>query len=211
MGGIHHLRVIQRSFLLSYKSLADNHSSAQFSWFGTWQEDANIKSGQFECYGKAQRNIRLGQLLDDPQIVLTWISGLDASIRNGKVINVTATGVRSHGFTINVDCANGALNWTSISWIALAKTCGFATGKYQSEIGAEEAEGYCPFEDGLFHQPPQVLTAMSSLDMNTSGGDTYCETHVTNVTTAGFEWKIYSCENSSITHAGFQWLAIPAR
>lgn len=188
MGGIHHLRVIQRSFLSSYKSLADNHSSAQFSWFSTWQEDANIKSGQFECYGKAQR-----------------------SIRNGKVINVTATGVRSHGFTINVDCANGALNWTSISWIALAKTCGFATGKYQSEIGAEEAEGYCPFEDGLFHQPPQVLTAMSSLDMNTSGGDTYCETHVTNVTTAGFEWKIYSCENSSITHAGFQWLAIPAR
>lgn len=143
--------------------------------------------------------------------VLTCIIGLDASVRNGKVINVTATGVRSDGFTINVDCANGALNWTSVSWVTLDKTCGFATGKYQSEFGAEEAEGYCPFEDGLFHQPPQVLTAMSSLDMNTSGGDPCCGTYVTNVTTAGFEWKIYSWKNSSITHAGFQWLAIPAR
>lgn len=144
---------------------------------------------------------------------LMWISGLDLRVQRGKRVDVSATHIDENGFWMNVGSVNAALVQATISWIAIDNSSHCAVGSFQAEAENTKNvswDGECKFPRGKFSRPPKVLVGFSSFDFGRAYNNTRFGTKVSDITTGGFRWNIYSGDGSTITSATVQWLAIPS-
>ncbi|KAF9629206.1 hypothetical protein BFW01_g10409 [Lasiodiplodia theobromae] len=158
-------------------------------------------------------DIKFARSFTKPVQMLTWISGLDLDIEYGKRVDISATDISGIGFKLNVASASSALVQASISWIAIERDSGCAMGSYCCSVGPDSHEGgdgWCSFPEGKFSKPPKVLIGFSSFDISGSSWNPRFGTRLWDVTKDGFNWSVYTWDESAISCATVQWIAIPA-
>lgn len=187
--------------------------SGEFSWVGIRPDAFGIQGGIFHAHGSVQRNVRFAKPFSTVPQVLTWISGLDLRIRDGKRVDVSATNVGENGFMMNIGSSNSALIQCSVSWIAIDNGSYCAVGTYHDVAELKQnasLDGNCEFPKGKFSQPPNVLVGLSSFDLSGTNNNPRFGTKVSAVTKDGFNTNTYSWDGSSISSATVQWFAIPS-